>query len=317
MRILHIDTGREMRGGQHQVVTLYRELDALGCEQLVLGGSALRSLHGFEAASWRSVRRHAGRCDLLHAHDARAHTLAVLHGRGRPLVVARRVAFPIRRGPGSAWKYRVPARFIAISDHVAGVLAAGGVPRDKTVVVHDAAPGDALLSRRTQRDCVPTSARPGEFRVVSPATADPLKGRDLAIEACRLAGAALVLSDDLPRDLRRADALLYLSRSEGLGSGILLAMLAGVPTVASRVGGIPEVVQHRRTGLLVKNEPRKIAAALRRLAGDSRLRTAMGRQARSRVLAEFNPRRMALRTAAVYSDVLGGPVLPHKGAQLR
>ena len=111
--------------------------------------------------------------------------------------------------------------------------------------------------------------------------------------------------------------MLYLSRSEGLGSGILLAMLAGVPTVASRVGGIPEVVQHRRTGLLVKNEPRKIAAALRRLAGDSRLRTAMGRQARSRVLAEFNPRRMALRTAAVYSDVLGGPVLSHKGAQLR
>ena len=60
------------------------------------------------------------------------------------------------------------------------------------------------------------------------------------------------ISQHLEADLRDAAMLVYLTASEGLGSGALLAMSAGVPVIASRVGGLPEIVRHRETGLLVE-----------------------------------------------------------------
>ncbi len=303
VRVLHIDTGREMRGGQHQVLILRRALVGRVCQQTVLARGALQAGHDFEPAAWRAVRRRAACCDLIHAHDARAHTLALLHGRKKPVVVARRVAFPIGRGLASAWKYRAPARLVAISRHVAGVLTAAGVPPSKVSVIHDATPEESVVAGiRVDDPAEPLP--PGGVRAVALNSADPLKCRALAVEACRLAGVPLTLSDDLPRDLPRHDILLYLSRSEGLGSAILLAMLAGLPAVASRVGGIPEAVEHGSTGLLVENDALAIAAALRKLAQDGPLRSTMGTQARQRALSDFSPGRMAELTAAVYRDVL-------------
>jgi len=76
-------------------------------------------------------RRH----DLIHAHDARSHTLGVMAKPGR-LVVSRRVAFPV----GSAWKYRRARRYLAVSEFVKSVLVAGGVPEEKIAVVYDGVP---------------------------------------------------------------------------------------------------------------------------------------------------------------------------------
>src|SRR5206468_6279627 len=73
--------------------------------------------------------------DLVHAHDARTHTMGTLL-RGRPLVVARRVAFPV----GSKWKYGAARRYIAVSEFVKGVLIAGGVDASKISVVYDGVP---------------------------------------------------------------------------------------------------------------------------------------------------------------------------------
>ena len=58
---------------------------------------------------------------------------------------------------------------------------------------------------------------------------------------------------------------LYITHSEGLGSAVLLAMAAGVPVIASNVGGLPEIVEHERTGLLTENTAQAIANAIRRL----------------------------------------------------
>ena len=140
---------------------------------------------------------------------------------------------------------------------------------------------------------------------MAPKLEDPLKGRDLAVAACQLANVELCLSDDLVRDLNVADVLLYLSQSEGLGSAILLAMTRGLPTVASRVGGIPEVVTDGVTGLLVENNPESIASALERIRDDIPLRTTISAAALERVRTEFSPDRMAARTMAVYRRVLG------------
>ncbi len=315
MRILHLDTGREMRGGQHQTLLLHNSLAKHDCEQILLAGPAIRARHGFEPTTWSSIRKHARNCDLIHAHDARAHTLALVHGGGKPVVVARRVAFPIGRGPASKWKYRKAAHFIAISRHVAHTLAAGGVAPEKVSVVYDAAPDEEIFRPQECNDPDDEPTRRSGFVVVTPNSDDPLKGRDLAIEACRRSGVELVASDNLARDIPRADLLLYLSHSEGLGSAILIAMLAGLPAIASNVGGIPEAVGDGVTGLLVENDAAAIAAAVRQLREDRGLRERMSKAALKKVKLQFNCNTMAQQTARVYARVLqAGRTPQHEGS---
>ncbi len=294
-----------MRGGQYQMLLLCDTLADKNWDQVLLAGPAISSRRNVERTTWRSLRKRARECDLLHAHDARAHTLAVMHGAGRPVVVARRVAFPIRDSFASRWKYRRAAHFVAISNFVASALTSGGVPEEKISVVYDAAPSMASLPMPSQATPVSGIEAGNDFRIVAPNFDDPLKCRDLAVAACEHAGIPLLLSDDLPKDLRSADALLYLSKSEGLGSALLLAMSLGVPVIASAVGGMPEVVSDGATGLLVENKVEDISSALRQLQRNGDLRQAMADAALERVRTEFTNERMADLTSQVYRRILG------------
>ncbi len=296
MRVLHVDTGREMRGGQFQALFLMEELTRRGSE-CVLAAPARSPLARRAAEAGIEVRplglsgllRWGRGFDLVHVHTGRAHTLAAL-AMLEPLVVSRRVAFPVGRGPFSRWKYRRAARYIAISRHVKGVLEAAGVPAERIRVVYDGVP---LLP--------PAMGN----RLVAVDSGDPRKGRALAEEAARLAGVPVQFSADLVRDLRGAACFLYLSDSEGLGSGALLAMSAGVPVVASRVGGLPEIVEDGVTGLLVENRPPEIAAAILRLMDDPELRARMGAEARRRVEQRFTIEKMVDGTVAAYQEAAG------------
>lgn len=298
-----------MRGGQHQVLLLHDALAERGWNQRLLAGSAIRERRDAEASTWRSVLLHARDSDVIHAHDARAHSLAILFGRGRPVVVSRRVAFPLGRGFASRWKYRQAARFVAISRHVAAVLQRGGVPAEKICVAHDCVQAPHKDGAATGAGPAASGAGDDEFRIVCPNLEDPLKCRDLAIEACDRAGAALVLSDSLPDDLPSADAFLYLSKSEGLGSAILLAMAYGLPVIASAVGGIPEIVADGATGLLVDNDVSGICAAICALRSDGELRAQMGGEARRTVRRDFSPRRTAELTIEAYRRAALDPAL--------
>jgi glycosyltransferase involved in cell wall biosynthesis len=101
------------------------------------------------------------------------------------------------------------------------------------------------------------------------------------------------------------DIFVYLSESEGLGSGILLAMAHGLPVIASRTGGIPEIVREGETGLLIANTEDELRAALHRLATDAPLRKALGAAGRNWVARHATNAIMAARTEAVYRKVLG------------
>lgn len=304
MRVLHIDTGDDMRGGQYQVLLLSAALAQRGCSQTLLAGPAIRRRQKCEPPSARVVRREARECDLIHAHDAKAHTLALLYGGGKPVVVARRVAFPIGNGMLSRLKYRSAAHYIAVSDHVATMLRQGGVPDDKISVVYDAAP--EALERSDEVSSLGDDATPPESvtQVVAPNSHDPLKCRELALEACRIADVQLTFADNLPEELPSAHVFLYLSRSEGLGSGILLAMAHGLPTVGSRVDGIPEAVADGETGILVENDPAAVARAIRQLGNEPAMRARMGRAARERVQRCFSSKVLAEKTFEVYERVL-------------
>jgi starch synthase len=90
---------------------------------------------------------------------------------------------------------------------------------------------------------------------------------------------------------------------EGLGSAALAAMACGVPVIASGVGGLPEIVEHERTGLIVKND--ELEGALRRLLNHPTLAAEMGRRGRDRVIENFSVEKMVARTERAYQEILG------------
>ena len=234
---------------------------------------------------WRGWRWSAGARIWSTPTTPRTHTLAALAG-GAPLIVSRRVAFAVR----SRWKYGKAAHYIAVSGHVAEVLRQGGVDAAAISVVYD---GVGLLDAAAEKS-----------GIVAPANADDaMKGADLAAAAATLSGVDVAFSGNLARDLPGAAVLLYLTRSEGLGSAALLGMAAGAAVIASRVGGLPEIVEDGVTGLLVENDARPIAVALRRLSGDPALARAMGERGRQRVAERYSIERMVSDTVEVYDRV--------------
>jgi hypothetical protein len=296
MRILHLDSGREMRGGQWQVLRLVEGLAVEGHEAALFAPAGSPLFH--RAAARRldvrplrplEVPALSRGADIVHAHDGRSHTIAALLAR-RPLVVARRVAFPPRTGVLSRWKYARAAHYIAVSRYVRAGLLAAGIPLEKITLVYDGVP-------------VPDPAAGGEM-IVAPATDDPAKGAALVREAAALAGVDVHFSRDLEADLPRASLFVYLTWQEGLGSAALLAMAYGVPVIASRVGGLPEIVEHGKTGLLVDNNPGAVAAAMRHLLDDDDSREAMGGDARRAVLRRFTVTATVRDTLSVYQRVL-------------
>ena len=78
MRILHLDTGRSMRGGQFQALLLIEGLREHGHDQSLLARAPLLDRYPGRSIGVAVLRREAAKADLMHAHDARAHTLAAV-----------------------------------------------------------------------------------------------------------------------------------------------------------------------------------------------------------------------------------------------
>lgn len=300
MRVLHVDSGREYRGGQNQVRLLVRELGrepdveqrlitrrdgTLARRVVAQGGVVVRDTPWGPAldprALWRLYREIRGFAPaLVHAHDSHALQLAAWARRlagGRPghpaLVATRRVDFHVRRP--SPW-FRVD-RVIAISAAVQRVLVADGVaPSVITVVPSGIDPAEvraaaaqplairrqlalgpdaplavnvaALVGHKDQRTLIRAAhaartARPDLHWVI--AGDGELRGA-LEAEIARLRLADRVhLVGYLPQAdalIREADVFVMSSAEEGLGSVVLHALALGKPVVATRGGGLPEVV---------------------------------------------------------------------------
>lgn len=251
------------------MLRLLRGLRQRGQESILVarpdGALSERALR--EGFPVEKVTRKFPAADLVHTHDARAHTLAAIFAR-TPFVVSRRVAFPVKRGFLSRWKYRRAARYLAVSRYVAQILIDAGIPESNISVVHDGVP------------LLPLSSRTGPV-----------------IEMAKA-------SSTLEKDLLDARALVYLTDAEGLGSGVLMAMSAGVPVIASRIGGLPEVIEDGVNGLLTANDAASVAACMRKLESDSNEAARLAANARRTIEERFTVERMVEDTMAVYRKVL-------------
>jgi glycosyltransferase involved in cell wall biosynthesis len=109
---------------------------------------------------------------------------------------------------------------------------------------------------------------------------------------------------DVSAWLRRASVFVHPARWEGFGLGVLEAMHAGLPVVASGVSSLPELVVDGETGYLVAaDDPQALAEAVGRALDDPTL--GRGGQVRAREL--FSVGRMADRTLALYADLVSAP----------
>lgn len=290
------------------------------------------------AALHRALRPH-----VVHWHAARAHALgavASLFAPGPVRILSRRVDFPVRRSPGSRLLYALPIESIlAISGGVREALIRSGVPASRIRIVPSGidlepfqAPFDrpaarrrlglgdgellilqiaALAPHKSQTDLLRAAAsaraqRPGlRFWI---AGEGPLRAElEAEHRALKLGEAVRFLGfrDDTTDLLRAADLFVISSYLEGLGTSILDAMAAGLAVVATRVGGIPEVVAHQETGILVPpRDPEALANAILDLAGDPERRAAFGVRGQERVRA-FSADVTAERTRGAYLEALG------------
>lgn len=118
---------------------------------------------------------------------------------------------------------------------------------------------------------------------------------------------------DLPALLPQWDIFVMPSLEEGFGVAALEAMAAGLPIVASAVGGIPELVQDGRTGWLVPPaDPAALAQRLRELLHNPEQRRVMGAAGRARARERFSTDRMVAAIAKIYDDLLD-PRSSHNG----
>jgi glycosyltransferase involved in cell wall biosynthesis len=284
--------------------------------------------------------------DVLHAHDPHAVAMASLalsigasSGCKVPLVASRRVDFHLKGNSFSRWKHRQVACFIAASEAIRAMLVADGVPVEKTTTVHEGIDVEHVVG-------VPAVNLHEAFWlphrapvVGNVAALVPHKGHRHLIEAAQLVVREIpdvrfiVLGEgELREHLERLvserslekhvllpgfrtdvlgcmkgfDLFVMSSISEGLGTSLLDAMACSKAVVATRVGGIPEVVEDTVTGLLVPpHDPHTLAQAIVRLLGDPALRVRMGDAGFTRVSGRFTVDRMVAGTAAVYAAVAG------------
>jgi len=105
--------------------------------------------------------------------------------------------------------------------------------------------------------------------------------------------------------MKAAHVFVFASRTETQGLVVVEAMACGLPVVAVRAGGVAEVVEHGRTGLLVDPDPEQLGAAAARVLADGHLRRSLGEQARRRAEG-FSAPRVAAQLVELYRSVLAG-----------
>ena len=337
MRIVHIDTGKDFRGGQDLLLSLARGLKRRDHRQLIVcpegrplaraaAGEELE-VAGLESSSRLRRRLRAEPFDIVHAHDGKAQNISFLASAGLPVrrVASRLVAFRPRHPLIHRWKYSHTCHgVIALSQSVRQVLIDAGVPAAHVEVI--VAGIDMPKELPTPEMRARARARFGysndQFVVGHVAAFTHEKGQDVALAAAlrlapKLARARMILAGDGPERLRppmveltrqasgiaqlpgfvddldefyaALDVFIMPSRSEAWGLTALRAMAFGLPVVASNVEGLCEIIEHGKTGLLVRpSDAQALVEAVVAMVKDHDFRLRAAEFGRKKVVEEFD-----------------------------
>jgi L-malate glycosyltransferase len=281
---------------------------------------------------------------LVHTHDSHAHNMAFISAiffRNKvPVIVHRRVDFRVSPNIFSRVKYNHPIikRYICVSEAIRTVLASAINDPGKIKVVHSGI--DVELYHNTKRNGLlrkefgidESSPLIGNFSALAPHKDYPTFLRTAALLLQRNPGYRFVIAGDgplreetlmliktmeledkvfyagfrtnIPEIIKDLDVFLITSRTEGLGTVILDALASGIPVVATRVGGIPEVIEHRITGFLAPQaDVEQLAIGVEEMIHDTGLRNTIINNALEKV-KQFDYRLTGSRTLDVYREII-------------
>jgi sugar transferase (PEP-CTERM/EpsH1 system associated) len=246
------------------------------------------------------------------------------------------------------WMAPLIARFIAVSrDLQSWLVERAGIPPDKVVCIANGIDVAAFAVSRTapsRRPLLGEFAPPGTLLIGNVARLDKVKDQAGLLSAFKLLGeqagpqaqCRLVIAgegpehaalqrqieqlgltrqvrllgnrDDIAALLAECDVFVLPSIAEGMPVTVLEAMAAGLPVVATGVGGLASVVEHGKTGTLVPaGDPAALAQALGAYVADEALRRRHGDAGRARVTAHFSMSAMLSAYTALYDGLLGRP----------
>jgi len=276
---------------------------------------------------------------ILHAHLFHANLPGRILGRlaGVPIIICTEHSMALEselRYRLNRWTIGLVDRVIAVSANVRDFCISHiGLPPEKVTLIYNGIelPVSLHMSRQTARARLGLSSEETVLGVVS--RLDPAKGIDVLIRAmpCVENATLVIVGDGVERALleklagelgvsRRIvwagyqpevynllpafDVFVQPSRFEGLPTTVIEAMAAGLPVVATAVGGTPEVVEDGVTGLLLPPaDPAALAKAINHLLGDPPLRLALGRAGRERAARQFSVEQMVRQTEALYIEL--------------
>ncbi len=261
------------------------------------------------------------------------------------IVVHRRVDYEPKRDLVNRLKYESARvdRYVAISEAIKRVLVGWGLPASRISVVKSAVEHGKLrsLDRERCRAQLATTygIEPGKTFIGNASALTAQKGHDVLLHAAAelkrrgvpfhvfVAGDGELTNPleklrthlglehdvtfmgfitDVASFLGGLDVMAVPSNFEGLGTVILDAIGAGLPVVATRVGGIPEIVIHGDTGMLSeKGDAKGLADNLEALVKDPALRGKLNSQARAWIDREFSVKAMVGGNLDVYRELLG------------
>ncbi len=312
--------------------------------QAALPSCGLWVRNDFDALAGLRLRHlvQTGGYELVHFHTARAHALSPwLHGLGVKRVVTRRMDYPLKRGSWQRFLYRSGVdAVVAISHRVESALIEGGVSSarirlipsgiDTARFVPDPRARERIRHRYglDSREILIVSVgalveRKAQASLIEAAAQLHRQGLRLSYMVCGEGPQRMVLEaqaraaglgeqvyfpgfcSDVPAYLAAADVFVHVPLWEGLGVAVIEALAAGRPIIASRVGGLPELIEDRHTGLLIPPQaPDALAAAVAQLVHNPTLAASLGRAGQHRAQTHFDVQAMARANAVLYDELL-------------
>ncbi len=361
MNVLHLSSEKTWRGGEQQIAYLIEESLKAGvtchvacrkntpfeawCESKKIPFIALPFANEFDLFTASKIKNYClqHKIDLVHAHSAHSHAVSVwasLMGNKTPIILSRRVDFPVKNNVLSRFKYNYPGikRIICVSEKIREVMMPALKRPEVCVTVHSGIDLQRFANSRN------TGKLHREFNLPPD---QPLIGNISAIAeqkdyftfvntAERLLQSGLqatffIIGDgpmraeieayvkqknlrehiiftgfrnDIPEILPELDIFLITSQTEGLGTTILDAFACKVPVVATKGGGIPEIVKDEETGLLAEiHDAQNLTNQVIRIFKEPALRDFLTQNA-YRFLQHFRKEVTAQRTLEVYREVL-------------
>ncbi len=281
---------------------------------------------------------------VVHAHDSHAHTIAFLSsflfGNNTPQVISRRVDFPVHRNFLSQKKYNCHniKRILCVSNKISEIVEPAISNKDVLRVIHSGIdlarfndcgdkrllrsyfniPDDyaivgnvaALAPHKDYYTFVDTAERVLKenpkvfFLIIGQGNEKQSIAEYIFEKGLQKSILFTGFRTDIPDILPELDVFLITSETEGLGTSILDAQACGVPVVATRAGGIPEIVTDQKTGLLADvKDAKKLAENVLSLLNDNQMGETFAENAKKEI-SNFTRQETARKTIVEYKEIV-------------